>query len=303
MRRSILFAVWLAGSVAAAGAFGQGRYGASPPEDVELSTADNVRLKATFFPGTKGKETVPVVLLHPWKGGREDCQPLAAYLQAKGHAVLVPDLRGHGESTWKANYPQPLRAADVTPAALNAIVHGDMEALKLFLLQRHNHGELNVERLCVVGIEWGGWIAITWTAADWSWPTLGRGEYKQGQDVRGVVLVSPAGLEDIRKALQDPGVSQTIQPVALCIVVDSDNLPAVRKASKLVKRPSKRRRVPGGSGGGRGNRTLEKLPEGLPGVLKADDPGEFPLGELIARFIDTHSTSQSLAWKQRVKPP
>jgi len=62
-------------------------------------TDDGLRLTLTYYPGTKGKETVPIVLLHMWKQSRVDYKDLALFLQSKGHAVIVPDLRGHGQST------------------------------------------------------------------------------------------------------------------------------------------------------------------------------------------------------------
>ena len=36
-----------------------------PPEDpVDLTTDDGLEMKATYFPGTKGEESIPVILLH-----------------------------------------------------------------------------------------------------------------------------------------------------------------------------------------------------------------------------------------------
>ena len=71
-----------------------------PPEKVTLNAPD-MTLTATYFPGPKGKDSVPVVLLHMFKRNRNDYDALAKYLQSQGHAVLVPDLRGHGDSTTK----------------------------------------------------------------------------------------------------------------------------------------------------------------------------------------------------------
>src|SRR3989304_4268313 len=68
------------------------------PKDVVLRTSDGLELHATFFPGMDGKESVPVILLHAWKEDRHDYLSLAGYLQSFGHAVIVPDLRGHGDS-------------------------------------------------------------------------------------------------------------------------------------------------------------------------------------------------------------
>ena len=64
-----------------------------------LQTSDGLELTLTYYRGTKGKQTIPVVLLHGWKQSRNDYKDLAPALQAQGYAVIVPDLRGHGEST------------------------------------------------------------------------------------------------------------------------------------------------------------------------------------------------------------
>ena len=64
-----------------------------------LRTGDGLELALTYYPGTKGKQTIPVVLLHGWKQSRNDYKDLAPALQKLGYAVIVPDLRGHGEST------------------------------------------------------------------------------------------------------------------------------------------------------------------------------------------------------------
>ena len=73
------------------------------PAPIELMgndwvTSDGARLSATFYPGRETKDTVPVILLHMSEGDRKEYLELAPYLQEQGHAVLVPDLRGHGES-------------------------------------------------------------------------------------------------------------------------------------------------------------------------------------------------------------
>ncbi|GAF68686.1 unnamed protein product, partial [marine sediment metagenome] len=52
------------------------------PEEIRLPTGDGVTLTATYYPSTKGKETVPVILLHMYKHGRKDYNELASLLQA-----------------------------------------------------------------------------------------------------------------------------------------------------------------------------------------------------------------------------
>ncbi|MDR1383950.1 MAG: alpha/beta fold hydrolase [Planctomycetaceae bacterium] len=79
---------------------------AQPGEPIELygdlfTAFDGVILSATYYPGTDGKESAPVVLLHDKGGNRRDFDALVAQLLSDGKAVLVPDLRGHGKSKEK----------------------------------------------------------------------------------------------------------------------------------------------------------------------------------------------------------
>lgn len=169
-----------------------------PPEEVELKdknglplTKDGVILKATFYPGLLKEKSIPVLLLHGYKGNRTEYAGLALYLQTHhGHAVLVPDLRGHGDSTKIAgNTTKTLEADRLGPNDFDAMVVQDVEACKKFLMEKNNAGELNIEKLCVVGAEMGAVVAMNWAIMDWSWPRLATG--KQGQDVKAIVMLSP----------------------------------------------------------------------------------------------------------------
>ncbi|MGO8746983.1 MAG: alpha/beta hydrolase [Thermoguttaceae bacterium] len=184
-----------------------------PPVELrgsELVTRDGMLLRATFYPSPNaeksGKDVVPVILLHGHPGDRTQFQSLAEYLQQQGHAVLVPDLRWHGESN---EYRDPPAARDgaitkverknVTKADFENMYEFDVERLKKFLLERNDAGELNMEKLCIVGSEIGALIALNWAMNDWSWPPLGG--KKQGQYVKGLVLISPS--------LRDKGLDAT----------------------------------------------------------------------------------------------
>ncbi|HEX3599217.1 MAG TPA: alpha/beta hydrolase [Lacipirellulaceae bacterium] len=180
--------------------------GGLPPEIVSLTTSDNVQLRATYFPpssrkGTpQGKQTTPVVLLHDFKGTRAVFMPLALKLQAPGDltvehpyfAAIVVDLRGHGEST-KQISPEggvtELDAAKLSKDGMTAMAALDMEAVRSFLVDKNDAGELNLNKLCIVGSGMGASVAVNWALHDWTVPPLAVG--KQGQDVKGLVLISP----------------------------------------------------------------------------------------------------------------
>ncbi len=163
------------------------------PEDVVLKTADGLLLHATWYAGTKEKESVPVILVHGFKGSRKDFEALAVYLQKQGHAVIVPDLRGHGDSTefrrGVGTRNDKIEAASLRQGDFAAMIAGDLEAIKGFLKEKNNEGELNLDKLCVVGSEMGALVATGFAQQDWAWPPLTTG--KQGQDVKGLVLISP----------------------------------------------------------------------------------------------------------------
>ncbi len=86
-----------------------GRQTASRAANITLNTHDGVTLGATYYGSLLGKEAVPVIMLHQYKGSRADFKDLALALQAKGCAVLVPDLRGHGQSTHQTEPGMPSR--------------------------------------------------------------------------------------------------------------------------------------------------------------------------------------------------
>ncbi len=165
----------------------------------QLQTRDGVSLSATFFPGPegKGKESVPVLLLHNWKSSRKEFAVLAPELQKKGCAVLVPDLRGHGASKTQIVVgrgrprEEKLDAAKFRANDYTNMAKYDMGALRSFLVKRNNAGELNLNKLVIVGSEMGAAVAMVWAAYDWTIPNYEHAGIKQGQDVKALVLISP----------------------------------------------------------------------------------------------------------------
>jgi pimeloyl-ACP methyl ester carboxylesterase len=177
------------------------------PEQVELITRDDVKLQATYYPSTLGKEAIPVIILHDSKTpSRNAYHTLALALQADGQAVLVPDMRGYGESTkirQAAGLPdKEFDAKKMGTVAYERMVTNDMEKLKSFLKGQNDDGKLNLNQLCVIGVgDLGCSVAINWTVGDWNFQDLNK--IKQSKDVHALILISP---ETNFKNLQIPKV-------------------------------------------------------------------------------------------------
>jgi pimeloyl-ACP methyl ester carboxylesterase len=222
---------------------------ASPKgEDITLPTEDRVQIIATYYRGSKGKESVPVVLLHGYglQHNRTDyTKGLAPYLQAQGFAVVVPDFRGHGDSTRLKTVrgkDETLDAATLTTNQFNLMVTQDMKAVKGFLWEKNNAGELNLDKLCVVGAEMGASIALDFAYYDAleqdANPVL-RPEYKLGRFVKALVLISPEtsfkGIS-IRHAVQNPAVRNDISVLILVGKGDGKALSEAKRVYSIFER-------------------------------------------------------------------
>lgn len=168
------------------------------PENLTLDTSDGVQLKCTYFKAAAlegadqdaGKVTIPFILLHDWEGTRADMLPFAQYLQSLGCAVIVPDLRGHGESTAVAKSTTPLDYEKFRKSEVLTTLK-DIETCKKYLVQRNNDGELNIDMLNLVAVGETAVLAVRWTLADWyAFPPV-QGGIKQGQDVKSLTMISP----------------------------------------------------------------------------------------------------------------
>lgn len=70
-------------------------------ESLHLTTSDNVRIAANYFPVDAQRKPSPlgwVVFLHMMPATKESWNMLAERLQSEGYAGIAIDLRGHGES-------------------------------------------------------------------------------------------------------------------------------------------------------------------------------------------------------------
>jgi pimeloyl-ACP methyl ester carboxylesterase len=171
-----------------------------PPAPVPmlLDTRDGWRIHCEYYaPKEKirsGKETVPIIMVHGWGGQGSDWNFLAVGLQTLGHASMVVDLRGHGRSTTKRVLTDPTGKTEtikfdaLRPEDVNEIWR-DLEVAKSELMKKNNAGEVNIEMLAVIAAEEGCLVALNWAIRDWAWPITPA--YKQGQDVKALVLLSP----------------------------------------------------------------------------------------------------------------
>lgn len=190
------------------------------PEDLIVQT-DDVELHLTYYPSPIGKEGVPVILLHAWESRRTELDGLARYLQTEGeHAVIVPDLRGHGDSNKRKVAPgvpvKDLKPSDLTDADLMKMASTDFIFIKNDLIARHNAGEFNIDLLTLVGLEFGSNVALHWAAVDWTQPDVA---IRLGRDVKALVLISP---QSIYKKLRTAGPNGPL------------GVPAVRAALSLM---------------------------------------------------------------------
>lgn len=207
--------------------------GVLAPQEVTLNTRDGVELSATYFPSSRGKEAVPVILVPALNGSQADYKDMAVYLQSQGHAVLTVDLRGQGGSKKMKVADKIIELKlDTMPAdQYYNMVRIDMERVKAYLMEKNNAGELNIEMLCVVGAEMGAIVAMEWARMDWSWPILATG--KQGQDVRALVLISPVVAIKYFKLGPVLSFPPVMRDLSVLILVGRQDSKAYREAQRL----------------------------------------------------------------------
>lgn len=210
------------------------------PRRITLKTKDGVQLSAFFLEGNLKKESMPVIMLHGFKGSSGAMSPLALRIQKEGHTVLVPDLRGHGKSTSlvikKPNGQTDTRQLNPDKFTRNHIVamNEDVETCKRFLMEQHNAGECNIEKLCVVGAGMGALVALNWARNDWNAPSTPF--LKQGQDVKTLILISPPQSfkgQTNQAALTQPVVRGGLNTL---LVVGNENSTALSDVKRLYNR-------------------------------------------------------------------
>ena len=271
------------------------------PKNIELLTRDGLKMAATYYPGTKGKDSVAIVMLHDWKWSRKDFEELALHLQSKGHAVIAPDLRGHGDSTKilgpGMRKPRVLNAEKLKKTDVFAMSN-DVGAVKQFLKERNDAEELNIDKTCVVGIGTAAVLALNWTVMDWNARQLPL--LRQGRDIKALVLISPESLfrgVSAKDALKHPAVCQV---VSFLVIVGKKDDKALRLANTLYTAVAKR------ADAGKKDKKDEKnkrhffvaADTSLQGTDLLTSP-EFNVMQQIAGFVELRVASRKSVWQKR----
>lgn len=263
------------------------------PEEVNLTTKDGVELHVSYYPGSEGKKTATVILLHGHTGpvgpgsGR-DCAGLASALQSANHAVLVPDLRGYGRSVVQNidGRVERLDANRFRRDDIEAMVKFDLEAVKKHIVFLHNQGDLNANLICVVGFDVGSVVALNWTQLDWNMQSLPN--LKQGQDVRAMVLVTPLQSfrgYPIREALADKAVRSDVSAMVVFGNRDPSAATSGRRLFRTLERSHRPIPVDPEERLEKQDLFLFELQTSLQGT-KLLTVREFKLNQLIVDFVD-----------------
>lgn len=200
-------------------------------EEIDLLSKGNVVIKATYYHGSEGKTTVPIILVHGEDGKRTDLDSLAKALQKDGHAVLAPDLRGHGDSLTVQGQERKLDAKRFRPADFADMAY-DIEACKKYFKELNNAEKCNIENLIIIGAgKLGSVLSLAYAAEDWRVAPFGS--YKQGQDVKAVIMFSPVMREkgiQLNGYLRDASITREM---SMFLIVNVNDATAKREADRL----------------------------------------------------------------------
>ncbi|GIW81780.1 MAG: hypothetical protein KatS3mg105_3587 [Gemmatales bacterium] len=199
------------------------------PQEVKFETIDKVMIKGSFYPATRGKSPV-VMILHEFGGNRKEAEwdLLARDIQQQcGFAVLTFDFRGHGDSTtvdptifwnvasnvatFRPNQTRDkITYKDIPGKGYYPMLINDIAAAKQFLDQQNDAGNCNVSNLVIIGSKESAalgslFIAKAWTMINFVPNPFGIGAIQSqkrpwvGQDCKCAVWLSmPDDLMNIK---------------------------------------------------------------------------------------------------------
>lgn len=241
---------------------------------------DGQALAAAYYPSRLGTGAPVVMLIHERDRSIKDFSDkivdfqnrgLAEGLQKEGFAVLAVDLRGHG-----ANQRRSLSAQDWQTMVL------DLQSAYLFLIDRHNRGEINLARLGVVALGEGANLAAAWASR----PEAATSSPGRAGDLAGLVLISPM----VDAQAQGLKIGQALRALAprvpLCVLAgerDAASAQVVKDAKPAIVRV-------------RSNK-VELFPSSLHGFkLLRLEPN---VTGAITRFLDDALKAKAEEWEPR----
>ncbi|MEM7311398.1 MAG: dienelactone hydrolase family protein [Planctomycetota bacterium] len=157
---------------------------------VEIKTKDSLKLRASYFEPKKKTQLAPgAILVHDTGSSRAELMDVGERLHKTGFAVLVLDLRGHGESA--QDETDWAKLDDDGRKRLWALAVRDLEAASGWLRDRK---EVHSTNLNLVGFRAGAALAARHSLRD--------------ENVRSVALIEPRSEElgiDVAGDLQELG--------------------------------------------------------------------------------------------------
>jgi hypothetical protein len=209
-----------------------------------------------------------------------------------------------------ARKEETINAEKMSPQQFGLMVSQDMMAIKQFLLAHNNAGELNIDKLCIVGAEMGASVALNFALADADQQDANRvlapdREYKLGRFVKALVLLSPErtfhGMS-ILPALKHPAVQHDI---SVLILTGKQDAKAMEESKSIYSLFARYHPEPTGENKN-DNRTLvfEKLDTSLQGTDLLDP--KFKVQKTIADFLQRRlvksEESRDWTWRERKQP-
>ncbi len=244
----------------------------------KLHSFDGSPLAASYYPSKLGSTAPVIMLVHEANRSRKDFeeqveglkgQGLAEHLQAEGYAVFSMDLRGQGQN--------PRRVLTTSDRSLLA---EDFQAAYMFLLDRHNRGDLNVAKLGVIAVGEGANLAVAWAYQ----PGAAVSTDGRPSDLGALVLISPypTGSSYVLAHVL-PSLAPRIPLALFAGSKDNASKDAVEAVRKLVER-------------GRLNK-IELFPLSLHGYkLIRLEPKVVPA---IVRFLEPTLKLRPIDWEPR----
>lgn len=221
------------------GVFGQQKTPAKRVVEEKSLQAGDATIALTYYKSTKEKDAPAVILLHNERSNRlvwtGDKPSFAERLNDEGYAVAAVDLRKHGQAAGGKAADPKLKAGDY-----QNMVDFDLPAVKQFLVDEHEKGNLNVRKTAIVAPGFSSVVALNFAANDWArmpWDDAPVFEARtpRGQDIRAMIFLSPEASVTGMNTGKAVSFLKSVSPrVATCICVGSkDKLDKGHEARKL----------------------------------------------------------------------